>query len=421
MSKEEDIKVLKIQTCILKVNIHCDGCRQKVKKLLQKIDGVYTTVIDAEKGTVTVSGDVDAATLIKKLSKAGKPAELIAPKVPSSNINQLNNQFHKMQLGNGKGGQKDNGKPANGGGGGGNNQKGQPPPQQQLQPPPQQHHHNIMKGFKDLNFPQLKDLKMPFGKNQKTVKFSEPVEEGSDYDDEFDDDDYDDDFDDLDCFEDDFEDDIKNVKMKAMNGGPPFMGAEKKCGGGNIHTVRKVAGRESAPKAAAPTGGQETKNGGAGKKGGCDGPGECRRCRQAGRRRRAEEWADGWGPADEPRRHDGPDGAMNMPRGGQMGNMNMPAPPAAVQGLPAGGPQPGFFPGGGAITPEMFAAANPYQQQYLAAMMQQQRMMMNGQDRTFQPMPYAPRPPPPVSYMPPPPPEYTHFFSDENTNSCSVM
>jgi copper chaperone CopZ len=27
------------QTCVLKVNIHCDGCQKKVKKLLQKIDG----------------------------------------------------------------------------------------------------------------------------------------------------------------------------------------------------------------------------------------------------------------------------------------------------------------------------------------------------------------------------------------------
>jgi hypothetical protein len=36
MSKEE---FMKIQTCVLKVNIHCDGCKQKVKKILQKIEG----------------------------------------------------------------------------------------------------------------------------------------------------------------------------------------------------------------------------------------------------------------------------------------------------------------------------------------------------------------------------------------------
>jgi copper chaperone CopZ len=37
MSKEE---VLKIQTCVLKVNIHCDGCQKKVKKILHKIEGM---------------------------------------------------------------------------------------------------------------------------------------------------------------------------------------------------------------------------------------------------------------------------------------------------------------------------------------------------------------------------------------------
>ena len=73
MSKEE---VLKIQTCVLKVNIHCDGCQKKVKKILHKIEGVYQTSIDAEQGKVTVSGLVDPATIIKKLNKAGKPAEL---------------------------------------------------------------------------------------------------------------------------------------------------------------------------------------------------------------------------------------------------------------------------------------------------------------------------------------------------------
>ena len=30
---------LYMQKCVLKVNIHCDGCKQKVKKILQKIDG----------------------------------------------------------------------------------------------------------------------------------------------------------------------------------------------------------------------------------------------------------------------------------------------------------------------------------------------------------------------------------------------
>ncbi|KAI9090333.1 hypothetical protein K1719_028668 [Acacia pycnantha] len=47
-----------MQKSVLKVNIHCDGCKHKVKKILQKIDGVFTTEIDAEQGKVTVSRNV---------------------------------------------------------------------------------------------------------------------------------------------------------------------------------------------------------------------------------------------------------------------------------------------------------------------------------------------------------------------------
>jgi len=32
-----------MQKCVLKVNIHCDGCKHKVKKILQKIDGISIT------------------------------------------------------------------------------------------------------------------------------------------------------------------------------------------------------------------------------------------------------------------------------------------------------------------------------------------------------------------------------------------
>ncbi|KAL2945736.1 hypothetical protein AAZX31_U033500 [Glycine max] len=90
MTKEEDFKLLKIQTCVLKVNIHCDGCKQKVKKLLQRIEGVYQVQIDAEQQKVTVSGCVDSATLIKKLVRAGKHAELWSQKT-NQNQKQKNN------------------------------------------------------------------------------------------------------------------------------------------------------------------------------------------------------------------------------------------------------------------------------------------------------------------------------------------
>eukprot|EP01018_Ginkgo_biloba_P003643 Gb_16258 [translate_table: standard] len=76
MAKDEDIKMLKTQTWVLKVFIHCEGCKKKVKKVLQSIDGVYTTTVDAAEQKVTVTGNVDSETLIKKLLKTGKHAEL---------------------------------------------------------------------------------------------------------------------------------------------------------------------------------------------------------------------------------------------------------------------------------------------------------------------------------------------------------
>ncbi|KAJ4893000.1 neurogenic protein mastermind [Raphanus sativus] len=104
MSKEE---LMKIQTCVLKVNIHCDGCKQKVKKILQKIEGVFTTKIDSDQGKVTVSGNVDPSVLIKKLAKSGKHAEIWgAPKGNNNNNqnqSQLANQMKGMQIDNGKG------------------------------------------------------------------------------------------------------------------------------------------------------------------------------------------------------------------------------------------------------------------------------------------------------------------------------
>ncbi|CAL9073043.1 unnamed protein product [Musa textilis] len=101
---------LLLQTVILKVHIHCDGCKQQVKKLLQRIEGVYTVSIDAEHQTVTVSGDVDSNTLIKKLARSGKHAEVWPQKTnnQSSKPNQQRQQGkdgNKNNKGQGQGGQ----------------------------------------------------------------------------------------------------------------------------------------------------------------------------------------------------------------------------------------------------------------------------------------------------------------------------
>ena len=71
-------------TFVLKVNISCRGCERDIKKVLQKIPGVWpdSTVIDSEQGRVTVSGFVDPQTVIRELRNAGKTAELLVPQAP---------------------------------------------------------------------------------------------------------------------------------------------------------------------------------------------------------------------------------------------------------------------------------------------------------------------------------------------------
>ncbi|KAL4366906.1 hypothetical protein GQ457_05G005810 [Hibiscus cannabinus] len=67
------------QTHVLKVNINCQGCKQRVKKLLRKIEGVFSVHIDEEHQVVKVTGKVDPTKLIKKLIKFGKHAEFWSP------------------------------------------------------------------------------------------------------------------------------------------------------------------------------------------------------------------------------------------------------------------------------------------------------------------------------------------------------
>ncbi|KAJ0043168.1 hypothetical protein Pint_18645 [Pistacia integerrima] len=136
------IDLPKIQTYVIKVHMHCQGCQQKVKKLLRKIEGtvtffhsvlssfcfsfslmfyqyaviiyqhntclflfcfdlcsgVYSVNIDAEHHVVIVSGRVDSATLIRKLVRSGKHAELWPPK-SHQKLNQGQPNFGRDEKG----------------------------------------------------------------------------------------------------------------------------------------------------------------------------------------------------------------------------------------------------------------------------------------------------------------------------------
>ncbi|KAL6593858.1 hypothetical protein ACP70R_048759 [Stipagrostis hirtigluma subsp. patula] len=63
-----------VQTVVLRVSIHCQGCKKKVRKVLKGVEGVQNVAVDGAQHKVTVTGTVDANTLIKRLYKSGKQA-----------------------------------------------------------------------------------------------------------------------------------------------------------------------------------------------------------------------------------------------------------------------------------------------------------------------------------------------------------
>ncbi|OMO98526.1 hypothetical protein CCACVL1_04206 [Corchorus capsularis] len=73
MAKETDLEKIE-----LKVSVNCcDGCKKKVKKALQSVEGVLKIEVDPQQPKVTVLGKVDPQKLIKRLSKVGKQAEQV--------------------------------------------------------------------------------------------------------------------------------------------------------------------------------------------------------------------------------------------------------------------------------------------------------------------------------------------------------
>ncbi|KAK6159876.1 hypothetical protein DH2020_003257 [Rehmannia glutinosa] len=73
---DEAVEPIKQKTCVLKASIHCEGCKRKVKKILSQVQGVEFVDVDTKQQKVTVYGSADADTLMKKLAKSGKHAEL---------------------------------------------------------------------------------------------------------------------------------------------------------------------------------------------------------------------------------------------------------------------------------------------------------------------------------------------------------
>ncbi|RLN34381.1 pollen-specific leucine-rich repeat extensin-like protein 2 [Panicum miliaceum] len=74
---------LQYTTTVLRVSIHCEGCKKKVKKVLHNIEGVYKVTVAAAQHKVIVTGSVGADALVRRLHKAGKQAALWPAPAPA--------------------------------------------------------------------------------------------------------------------------------------------------------------------------------------------------------------------------------------------------------------------------------------------------------------------------------------------------
>ncbi|XP_010467978.1 PREDICTED: heavy metal-associated isoprenylated plant protein 3-like [Camelina sativa] len=87
-----------IKTVILKMNMHCEGCVNEIKKGIGKIKGVQTVEPDRAKSTVVVRGDMDPQKLVEKIKKKlGKHAELASQTTEKSKENNNNKNTNKNQ------------------------------------------------------------------------------------------------------------------------------------------------------------------------------------------------------------------------------------------------------------------------------------------------------------------------------------
>eukprot|EP00258_Populus_trichocarpa_P033200 XP_024449219.1 heavy metal-associated isoprenylated plant protein 32-like [Populus trichocarpa] len=86
------------QTCVLKMNFACGNCHKKIRKQLQKTQGVHSIHIDANEGKVTVSSTVDPHVLIEEFAKIGKKAHLLwEPRPLLMNQNNADNRGKRVQ------------------------------------------------------------------------------------------------------------------------------------------------------------------------------------------------------------------------------------------------------------------------------------------------------------------------------------
>lgn len=75
-STKKGKKRKQLNTVNLKVRMDCDGCAQKMKRVLSGVKGAKTVTVDMKQQKVTVTGYVDAKKVLKAAQATKKKVEL---------------------------------------------------------------------------------------------------------------------------------------------------------------------------------------------------------------------------------------------------------------------------------------------------------------------------------------------------------
>ncbi|KAF3334777.1 heavy metal-associated isoprenylated plant protein 26-like protein [Carex littledalei] len=78
------------------VHMDCQGCERKIRKALQKVEGVEQVEIDLERQKVTVTGWVDQNKVLKAVRKTGRKA-VIWPYGYSNGNTYTSQQYYNNQ------------------------------------------------------------------------------------------------------------------------------------------------------------------------------------------------------------------------------------------------------------------------------------------------------------------------------------
>ncbi|WJX84646.1 hypothetical protein P8452_67197 [Trifolium repens] len=97
-------------TVVLKIKLHCEGCIQKIEKIILKIKGVESVNIDGAKDLVTVKGAIDTKEIVSYLTeKFKRTVEVVQPKKEDGKNKEKDEGKQKSKENQGGGGDKKEG------------------------------------------------------------------------------------------------------------------------------------------------------------------------------------------------------------------------------------------------------------------------------------------------------------------------